>query len=46
MDDSLAEQPEIYFEAGDHERLIRVSGEGFESLMGDVQHSYFIREPH
>jgi Ala-tRNA(Pro) deacylase len=33
VDDSLAEQPEIYFEAGDHERLIRVSREQFMQLM-------------
>ena len=41
VDDSLAEQPEIYFEAGDHESLVRVSGEGFEMLMEDVQHGAF-----
>jgi Ala-tRNA(Pro) deacylase len=41
VDDSLAEQPEIYFEAGDHEQLIRVTGEHFQSLMGEVQHSCF-----
>jgi len=43
VDDSLVEQPDVYFEAGDHERLIHVSGEAFESLMGDVQHSHFSR---
>lgn len=43
VDDSLAEQSEIYFEAGDHECLVRVTGEGFESMMGEVQHGYFSR---
>ncbi len=43
VDDGLAEQSDIYFEAGDHERLIRVSGEAFELLMGDAQHSDFSR---
>lgn len=43
IDDSLAEQSDIYFEAGDHEQLIHVSAETFETLMGDVQHSEFSR---
>jgi Ala-tRNA(Pro) deacylase len=43
VDDGLAEQSDIYFEAGDHERLIHVSGEAFEMLMGDVRHSDFSR---
>lgn len=43
VDDSLAEQSDIYFEAGDHERLIHVSAETFETLLGDVQHSEFSR---
>ena len=41
VDDSLAEQSEVYFEGGDHECLVRVSGEGFELLMEDVQHGSF-----
>ena len=43
IDDSLAEQSDIYFEAGDHEQLIHVSAETFESLMGEAQHSEFSR---
>ena len=43
VDDSLAEAPDIYFEAGDHEQLIHVSGEAFEMLMGEAQHSEFGR---
>jgi Ala-tRNA(Pro) deacylase len=42
IDDSLAEQPDIYFEAGDHEQLIHVSAEVFEALLGDsIQHGRF-----
>ena len=42
VDDLLAEQPDIYFEAGDHEQLIHVSAEVFEVLMGDrIRHGHF-----
>jgi Ala-tRNA(Pro) deacylase len=41
MDESLSEQPEIYFEAGDHERLIRLSREQFMSLMEHAGHARF-----
>ncbi len=42
VDDEIAEQSEIYFEAGDHEQLIRVTNEGFHELMGDgIRHGHF-----
>jgi Ala-tRNA(Pro) deacylase len=42
VDDAIAEQPEIYFEAGDHEQLIHVSAEVFETLMGEtIRHGNF-----
>jgi Ala-tRNA(Pro) deacylase len=42
VDDAIAEQPEIYFEAGDHEQLIHVSSEVFETLMGEaIRHGHF-----
>jgi Ala-tRNA(Pro) deacylase len=42
VDESIAEQPDIYFEAGDHEQLIHVSAEAFEALMGEsVRHGHF-----
>jgi Ala-tRNA(Pro) deacylase len=37
VDTSLLKQPEIYFESGDHEHLIRVSGEQFTHLLGDAE---------
>lgn len=36
VDDAIAEQSDIYFEAGDHEQLIHVSNEGFTELMGEA----------
>jgi Ala-tRNA(Pro) deacylase len=42
VDDAIAEQPDIFFEAGDHEQLIHVSGEAFQTLLGEnVQHGHF-----
>jgi len=35
VDDTLAEQPDIFFEAGDHEQLIHVSAETFQTLLGE-----------
>ena len=43
VDESLVEQSDIYFEAGDHERLVHVSAETFENLLADARHSEFIR---
>ncbi|MBI5041705.1 MAG: YbaK/EbsC family protein [Gammaproteobacteria bacterium] len=41
VDDSLAEQAEVYFDAGDHEQLVHVSGEVFGTLLGDVEYAHF-----
>lgn len=41
IDDSLVGQPEIYFEAGDHQELIRVNGEQFLSLLRQARHGQF-----
>jgi Ala-tRNA(Pro) deacylase len=42
VDDVLAEQPDIYFEGGDHEQLIHVSAEAFHALLGErVRHGQF-----
>ncbi len=37
-DDALAEKSDIYFEAGDHESLMHVSGRDFVELMRDYRH--------
>lgn len=43
IDDALMEQSNIYFEAGDHEKLICVSGETFDFLVGGAEYSRFGR---
>jgi Ala-tRNA(Pro) deacylase len=37
VDRSLLNRPVIYFESGDHEHLIKVSGEEFAHLLGDAE---------
>jgi Ala-tRNA(Pro) deacylase len=39
VDDALLEQPEVYFEAGDHEQLIHMRSEDFRKLLGDATHA-------
>jgi Ala-tRNA(Pro) deacylase len=41
LDDRLVGLPHIYFEAGDHEDLVRVDGEQFIRLMKEAQHGQF-----
>lgn len=41
VDDSLAEQTDIYFEAGDHEVLVHVTNEQFDDMMADALHGHF-----
>jgi len=42
VDDALAEQSDIYFEAGDHAQLIHVTAETFQSLLGEeARHGRF-----
>ena len=36
MDDSLAQQPDVYFEEGDHTNLVHVSGISFQKLMAEA----------
>jgi Ala-tRNA(Pro) deacylase len=33
VDDSLRQQPEVFFEAGDHEELVHCSGSQYQKLM-------------
>lgn len=41
LDESLGEEPELYFEGGDHRSLIHVSGEAFRTLTQGAQHARF-----
>ena len=45
VDDSIAERPDIYFEGGDHETLVHMSGPAFRALMADAQHGCFSSHP-
>lgn len=41
LDESLAQQPEIYFEAGDHEALIKMGASQFLALMDGAERARF-----
>ncbi len=41
VDDSLAEQHEVYFEGGDHTSLVQVSAEQFFWLLQNAAHGHF-----
>ncbi|QEM82064.1 aminoacyl-tRNA deacylase [Halomonas binhaiensis] len=41
LDDQLRHQPDIYFEAGDHETLVHMSGNDFDRLMAGSHHGPF-----
>jgi len=41
VDDSLTEQPDIYFEAGDHRELIHMDTRQFKKLLPRVRHGRF-----
>jgi Ala-tRNA(Pro) deacylase len=43
LDESLTRQPEIYFEAGDHDELVHVSTDQFLELIGTVRTGLFSR---
>lgn len=43
VDATLTDAPEIFFEAGDHRRLIRVSHDGFGALMREAVQANFGR---
>ncbi|MOA70447.1 hypothetical protein D3C78_1993360 [compost metagenome] len=41
IDQSLVEQPDIYFEAGDHTELVHMSGKQYLELMPDARQGRF-----
>ncbi len=41
VDLELFMQPDVYFEAGDHEDLIHVSADNFQKLMSNADHASF-----
>ena len=46
LDESLAQQPDVYFEAGDHEALIHMGTKQFLSLMDRAERARFARRIH
>ena len=45
-EDSLMVGPVLYFEAGDHERLVRVMANDFPKLLPDCRHGHFSKPMH
>ena len=41
LDEALSSLANVYFEAGDHEQLVHISGEEFRALLGGVRHGHF-----
>lgn len=41
IDDSLDQQPDIYFEAGDHKSLVHMNRDQFSRLTKDARHGQF-----
>lgn len=42
-DETLASQPDIYFDAGDHETLVHMANREFRRLMATAEHGRFSR---
>jgi Ala-tRNA(Pro) deacylase len=41
VDEALASLAFVYFESGDHEHLVRLSGDGFRTLTRGLRHGHF-----
>ena len=41
LDEALTSLANVYFEAGDHEQLVRTTGEDFRKLLSGVRHGYY-----
>ena len=41
LDEQLTSLANVYFEAGDHEHLVHISGEDFNALLKGVRHGFF-----
>jgi Ala-tRNA(Pro) deacylase len=41
MDQALASLANVYFEAGDHEDLVHVTGEAYQTLLSGVRQGYY-----
>jgi Ala-tRNA(Pro) deacylase len=43
VDESVLVQPQVYFEAGDHEHLVRMTTQDFLRVLGDCPHGHFAK---
>lgn len=43
VDDDLMLQPDIYFEAGDHEALVHLTGHQFRQMVSEMEHGHLSR---
>ena len=43
VEEDLAAQPEIFFEAGDHEHLVRMVTQDFARVLGECPHGHFAK---
>jgi Ala-tRNA(Pro) deacylase len=41
LDECLLDEPEVFFEAGDHEDLVRMSGDQFQQLLGNARRGHY-----
>jgi Ala-tRNA(Pro) deacylase len=41
VDEALASLAFVYFESGDHEHLVRISGDDFHKLVGGLRHGHY-----
>ncbi len=44
MDEALTTLASVYFESGDHEHLVHVSGDDFRHLLSGVRHGHYSHE--
>lgn len=44
LDETLTSLANIYLEAGDHEHLVHISGDGFKTLLSGVRHGHYSHE--
>jgi Ala-tRNA(Pro) deacylase len=44
VDDDLETQPIVYFEGGDHQSVVHVSGGDFQRMMEDMPHGHFSKQ--
>ena len=44
LDESLTSLSNVYLEAGDHEHLVHVNGDGFKTLLSGVRHGHYCQD--